>query len=517
MSGLPRAFNAGAFVIDDLAVAFGALFVVIWTLGALYAAVTLPRGQRARLFAYYAPAAVGGIAVAFAADAISFYLCFALMALPGWGLVAHAGTAEARRSGRVYLAVTVIGEALLLAALMVLSADAGSIQMEAMRMAMPASAHADLAFALVVGAFALKLGAIGVSGVLPLTYGPAPAGAAAALAGASIKVGVLGMLRLLPLGLVADPGWATALVVLGFASAFGAALLGSLTRTPRAVLGYSSASQMGLVTIAVGIGLLDPAAGALAVSAAVAYSLHHGLAKTALFLGEDVYRHAAGRGATVARVALALPALALVGAPLTSGFVAKYALKEAAHAVPSNLTHTVELLLPWAAVGTAFLMLRFFVLLESSGSGEAERRGRGPAIIWGAVLVLVAGAAWVWPAEWSHAAAKSALAPALMWAGFWPGVLAVLVAVAASAVVRRSKWLQGGVVPPGDVLLAVDAVATRAVAPRVELASPGASAEPSRSRDNARILLEAEEVWTTWSVAAGIFVVAAVILAVLAT
>lgn len=513
MPGLPSVLSSGAYAIDELTVVFGVLFAVIWVLGAAYSAMTLSRGERSRLFAYYVPAAIGGIAVAFAADAISFYLCFALMALPAWGLVAHSGTAEARRGARVYLAVTIIGEALLLAALMVLSADAGSIQLEAMRIAMADSAHADLVFGLTVGAFALKLGAIGVSGVLPLTYGPAPTGAAAALAGASIKVGVLGMLRLLPLGMVADPGWATALVVLGFASAFGAALLGSLTRAPRAVLGYSSASQMGLVTVAVGVGMLDPAAGTLAVSAAVAYSLHHGLAKTALFLGEDVYRHATGRAATIARAALALPALALVGVPLTSGFVAKYALKEAAHAVPVGLTHTVELLLPWAAVGTALLMLRFFALLESASS-VAEKRGRGPAIIWGAMLVLVAGASWVWPAEWSHAAAKSALAPALLWAGVWPGLLAVLVAVTASAVARRGKWLQGLAVPPGDLLLVVDAAVVRAAAPRSK-ASGGAAARSSRGPRDLSGLLEAEDVWTTWSVAAGIFVVVAIVLALL--
>jgi len=530
--GTARSATA-AFAADELAVTFGVLFAVIWGLSALYAAFTVPHGQRARFFGYFVPSAAGGIAVAFAADAISFYLCFALMALPSWGMVAHARTSDATRAGRIYLAGTVLGEALLLAALMVLVAEAGSTQLAALRLALAAGEHAGLAFGLIAAAFALKLGAFGASGLLPLTYAHTPTGAAAALAGASVKVGVLGLLRLLPLGEVAPAPWGDVLIALGLASAFGAAALGVLTTTPKAVLGYSSASQMGLVLIGVGVGLAAPSAGPYAIAAAVAYSLHHGLAKAALFFGEDVARQAHGRARSAALVALALPALALAGAPLTSGFVAKYALKSAVHEATGALPHLAEILLPWAAVGTALLMLRFLALLRA-GTPEL-RLAEEPAselrasvaswAVWSAALALVASVAWVWPADWARSAAHSALDPASVWAAVWPLAAAVLAAAAAGYVARDMPRLRTGVVAPGDVWLGIDRGLRRVVAPPSgeapleqeppERQSPGASPTGSERRV-VDALYAVEFAWTSWAVAAGVFLVVAVVLVALA-
>lgn len=532
VSGLATRY---AYATDDVGATFGALFAVVWVLAAAYAAATLPARERVRFFAYYVPSALGGVAVAFAADAVSFYASFALMALPAWGLVTHSGSAEADRAGRVYLGVTVLGEALLLAALVLLAAEAGSTRLADMRSALPAVEHADLVFGLIAAACALKLGAIGVSGVLPLTYGHAPTGAAIALAGASTKVGVLGLVRLLPLGGAADERWGAVLVAVGLGSAFSAAALGVLTTNPKAVLGYSSASQMGLVLVAVGAGMGSFEAGALGLAAAVAYAVHHGLAKAALFAGEDVIRRSAGRGRTVAMVACSLPALALVGTPLTSGFAAKHALKEAVHASSSGLAHVAEALLPWAAVGTALVMLRFFALARAAHPhADAGRDGHPgnsvvPTAVWAVLLALVASATWLVPAEWARDAAKAALKPAYLVASVWPALLAAGVAAVVSRLVRANARLQGGIVPPGDLLLSVDRLAVRTLAPSPE-AGPerppaavarvrvplGAVGESSRRR-LARWLAHAEARITLWQVAAGIFVATLLLIVTLAS
>lgn len=520
VDGLVRAIGSGAFLADDLAVTFGVLFSAIWGISALYALVTVPSDERGRLFAYFVPAAVGGIGVAFAADAVSFYLCFALMALPSWGLVTHPRTAEAHRAGTAYLGVTVLGEALLLAALMLLAAEAKSIHLAELRGALAAAEHAGVAFALVVAAFGLKLGAIGASGALPLTYGTAPAGAASALAGATVKVGVLGLLRLLPLGEVVPDGWGAAVIVLGLLTAFGAAALGVLTATPKAVLGYSSASQMGLVLIGIGAGMADPAAGSWAIAAAVAYSVHHGLAKATLFLGEDVVRHATGRSRRIALAALALPALALVGAPLTSGFVAKYALKHAVHDAAGALPHLAGTLLSWAAVGTALLMIRFFVLLMAEPIGQGARTvggaaapRRAPGVLWAFMLALVAGATWLWPAGWAADAAHSALDPSSLFAATWPGLVALAAALLARQLARGAARLREGVVPPGDLVAGATRVVSAWLAP---VPAPETASVRTRAAGLPRMLLEAEGFWTVWAFAAGVFVVVAVVLVLVA-
>ncbi|MDP2300169.1 MAG: proton-conducting transporter membrane subunit, partial [Actinomycetota bacterium] len=309
---MPGDISTLTFALDPTAAPVFALFAVRWAVSGIYAAVTTPAGQRARLFAYFIPSAVGGITVALAADAISFYLCFALMAIPAWGLITHARTAEARRAGAIYLTLTAIGEALLLAALIIMVVETGSLELSVMAEGIGGSPLRDVAAALALASIALKIGTLPVSGILPLSYTYTPAGAASALAGAPAKVGALAMIRLLPAGSMPE-SWAAAVMVLGLATAFGAAVLGTLTTAPRSVLGYSSASQMGLVLIAAGVSLAEPAAVPLAHGAIVAFAIHHGLAKSALVLGDDVVSRLTGRARTSALAALALPALALVG------------------------------------------------------------------------------------------------------------------------------------------------------------------------------------------------------------
>jgi formate hydrogenlyase subunit 3/multisubunit Na+/H+ antiporter MnhD subunit len=517
-------FSAGGIHgVDEVGIAFGSLFAAIWLLGAVYSASTVPRRERARFFAFYVPAAVGGIAVAFVGDAISFYFCFTLMAVSSWGLVSHERTTEARRAGAIYLGLTALGEAALLAALMVLVAEAGSIDLAAVRSAMPEASHAGLAFGLLVVAFALKLGAFCVSGALPLTYAYTPSGAAAALAGASVKVGVLGMLRLLPLGEAVPPSWGVGLVVLGLTSVFGGAILGLLTTSPKAVLGYSSSSQMGFVMIAIGAGLAEPTAAGYAIAAAVAYSLHHGLAKTALFMGEDVVKRISGRARVIGFALLSLPAFALAGAPLTSGFVAKNVLKYALHEVPGSLPHVAETLLPWGAVATSLLMLRFFALAIAScrdaasgsvlpGGTRALGGSLVPAVLWAITLVLVLTAVWVWPAEWSREAVGVAGDPASLWGGVWPIAVASFAALAGRAATRANPRLRGGVVAPGDVLLLVGRVTANLFVPTVEPSE--AVATKPRARVLAPILRRIEATWTAWGIAAAVFVVLAIILVV---
>lgn len=512
------AANVGAgalrFGLDETAVPFLLLFAFVWVLSGAYAWVTLPRGERARLFAWYVAAGVGGVAVALARDAVAFYGCFALMALPSWGLVTHDRTDASRRAGVVYLALTVLGEALLLGGMMLLAARAGSLDLAALR---AAAASEPLALGMVVGSIGLKIGALPASGVLPLMYVHAPAGAASALAGASVKVGALAMLRLLPFG--ADLAhWQTALVVLGLATAFGAAILGVLTTSTRAVLGYSSASQMGLITIAAGMGMGSPGAATLASGAVVAYSIHHGLAKSALVLGDDVVSRLNGRARTAALAALALPALALVGAPLTSGFVAKYALKDAVHAVAGPLGHTIEALLPWAAVGTAALMLRFFALIRARGAGHAAatRSGVRPAVaLWSVLLVAVALASWLWPTGWADHAMEGAFDPASLWPAVWPALLALVVGMTAGRAIR-SERLRRGVVAPGDLLALMGEAAsqsvdrpTRAYVPRARTnAHPVAAIAAWAAGREARLL--------TWPVASAVFVAIVIVVVLIA-
>lgn len=490
--------NTVRILSDDTSLVLLALFGAVWLTSGVYAAFTLPAEERPRFFWYYVPAAIGGLGVAVAGDAISFYLFFSLMALSSWGLVTHGGTRENRRAGAIYLTLTAASEAFLLAALVILASGAGSLELTGIAEALPPHRAATVTL-LVVGAVALKIGTMPAIGILPLTYSSAPTGAAAALAGASAKVGALALLRLLPLGQL--PGvWADGVMLLGLLTAFVSAIVGLFTTTPRGVLGYSSSSQMGLILVAAGAALAEGAGAPLARSAIVVFAVHHGLAKSALMLGEDVVARLEGRAGTLARAALALPALALVGLPLTSGFAGKYALKDAVHALHGTVPEAVYALLPWTAVGTALLMLRFFALLKTT------RHSRIPSPAISAWLLLLAGTAaavWLLPGTGTAHARESAFSIAAAWAASWPALISAAIALVASR--KRGLWRAPGMVPPGDVLLPA-AVFLRGL----DDALPSGQRAPER-RVSAlgRRLLEwlshAEQRWIAWPVASAIF------------
>ncbi len=502
------------FAVDEVSLPFLVLFSAVWGLSGLYTAVTTPPAERRRLFAYFVPAAIGGIGVAAAADAISFYLCFALMALPAWGLISHSGSADSRRASAIYLTLTVIGEALLLAALVLLSVESGTTLIARYPAALSGLPSAGLITVLVLGAAALKIGTLPFSGVLPLSYAYTPAGPATALAGASVKVGALALLRLLPAGGMA-PAWSSAVMLAGLITAFGAAVLGVLTDRPRAVLGYSSASQMGLVLIAAGTGMTDSGMALLASGAVIAFSLHHGLAKAALVLGGDVVARLQGKSRAAALAALALPALALVGAPLTSGFVAKYALKDAIHAMQGDVAHLVYALLPWTAVGTAALMLRFF---ELAGRDRltVERPSPAPVALWSILLALVVGATWLWPATWNDHAIEAAFSAASLWTALWPGLLAL-----AGWLAIRRRYRNRTVVPPqivpGDVLIAAARALSPAAAPAdAPVATTTTTTDEAAEDVHTDALVTAEQAYLRWTVAATGFVVLGIVMVWLA-
>jgi len=295
---------------------------------------------------------------------------------------------------------------------------------------------------------------------------PAPIPGAAVLAGAMIKAGLLGWLRFLPLGEAALPDAGTAMLLAGLLAIFFGSAVGLAQRQPGALLAYSSISQMGYIAVAVGAGLLAPGLWPLLLPAVVLYALHHALAKAALFLGLGV---AERHGATHWVLAgLALPALALAGAPLTSGLLAKSALKPALAGLPAPWGEPLPALLALGALGTALLMLRLFWLIRRQ-TGQPAAPGRGLAAPWLLALLGVAGlGAWLAPTPtWQDALEAGAALGAS-----WP--IAAALALAFAAVRLR---LPAPRIPPGDLLLPVERMLAALLQPGRPL--PPLAAPPS--------------------------------------
>jgi formate hydrogenlyase subunit 3/multisubunit Na+/H+ antiporter MnhD subunit len=501
---------------------------VLWTVAGVYArAYHADDAARPRMFLFWLLTLAGNLGLVVADDAASFYLFFALMTFSAYGLVVHAGSAAALRAGRVYVVMAVLGEGMLLTGLLLAASGADGMALDAFPAAVAAAPHRDWIVGLLLAGFGIKAGALPLHVWLPLAHPVAPTPASAVLSGCMIKAGLLGWLRFLPLGEAALPAWGIGVVAVGVLASFFGVAAGAVQRDPKTALAYSSISQMGFMNVAVGIGLAAPDAWPFALAACLAYAVHHGLAKGALFLGVGVAAAASGRTSrTLALAGLAFAALAVAGAPLTSGSVAKGALKAAAARVP-EWPGAMEGLLSLAAVGTTLLMGRF-LMLASRQRSTAGGPPVGLWLPWAALLAAVGGVLWWVPGRYElEMDAPYLPGPGAVWVYVWPVVAGAVLLWALVTGARRMR------IPPeragiaaGDVLVPVERLLA-ALRRRISIDLPplpdpvgtlaarwhGVYAESDRRG----VLARAEGSLTRWSAAAALFVAVAAVLAVLLT
>jgi formate hydrogenlyase subunit 3/multisubunit Na+/H+ antiporter MnhD subunit len=213
-------------------------------------------------------------------------------------------------------------------------------------------------------------------------------------------------------------------------------LVGVTQRDPHALLGYSSIAKMGLITALFGIALARPEAAPLIIAALVPFAMHHLLVKGALFLGLGEWRHAGNRSWVVA--GLGLLALAMAGAPLTAGALAKTTLGEALAIAGADLGPLLLL----SATGTALLMLRLMWLVTRARPRRAAH-GRGASLAWLALALMALSLPF-------HPADLTASGDGLVPLGLGL-TLAVLAWVLTWALARKRARPWRGI-PPGDVL-----------------------------------------------------------------
>jgi formate hydrogenlyase subunit 3/multisubunit Na+/H+ antiporter MnhD subunit len=389
----------------------------------------------------------GNLLLMVALDAVVFYLGFAVMSFASYGLVVHDGSDRARHAGRYYIALVILGEVCVISALMLL-ASRGPTDFVSLRAVLVADSlgRSDLIIGLLLAGFGIKAGLFGLHFWLPLAHPVAPAPASAVLSGAMIKAGLIAWMRLLPLGEVAWPTWGNGLAALGLITAYYGVLAGLGQREPKAVLAYSSVSQMGVMTVAIGLGLAFPAEWPALFAAVLIYMAHHCLVKGGLFLGAGLVSHPLAPAlARLALAVLCLGALALAGGPLTGGLVAKLALKHAASPAWSGM---VPILLTVSSILTALLMLRFLGLAWPVSSGKAERANAGLVAPWLAIFAAWLIVPWVLAAPVLRVEAFTFTAA---WSGAWPLAAASVVTWAVLRAIRSGRLPGIPCVPPGDL------------------------------------------------------------------
>jgi len=433
---------------------------LLWLVAGVYARGYLADDSRDyQFFGWFLLTMTGNFGLVVSLDMVSFYLFFALMSLSAYGMIVHDRSVKSFDAARVYIVLVVIGEVALFAGMVLATLARGSLLFTSGVDALIVDPMLNLTIGLLLIGFGIKVGVLPLHVWLPLAHPAAPTPASAVLSGAMIKAGLLGWIRFLPVGDAVFIGWGQLCLLIGSVTTIYAAVVGVTQSNAKSVLAYSSISQMGVLTLGLGGGLLVPHAWPMIAPAMMIYALHHSLTKGCLFLSVGVAPGAAENSmwSRFVKIGLVIPALVMAGAPLTIGAVAKSGLKYSLDPMPPLWNAVIDSLLPIVAIGTTLLMARFLYLIWPVVSVDRVQHSRLAQSAWAILLVIVVAAAWMIPGlppEIAGGAVKGAdlLGQTLAWTNLWPLLVGVGMALLGWQLSRLVETLWMPSIPPGDML-----------------------------------------------------------------
>ena len=302
--------------VDRLSFLFGLLFHIAAFLGILYGWHVKDRIQQVAALGY-AGSALGAV---FAADLISLFIFWELLAITSVFLIWARGTESSARSGIRYLIIQVASGMLLLAGALVHYFQTGSTAFDYMGLSGLASW--------------LIFIAIGIKCAFPLlhnwvvdAYGEATPSGTVLLSAFTTKVSVYALAR-------AFPG-TEILIYIGATMTCFPIFFAVIENDLRRVLAYSMINQIGFMVVGIGIGTT------LALNGAVSHAFNDVIFKGLLFMTMGAVLHVTGRinGSELGGLYKTMPitaTLCIIGAasisafPLFSGFVSKSMVMSAA-------------------------------------------------------------------------------------------------------------------------------------------------------------------------------------------
>jgi len=315
-SGRYLGIEVTPYAVDALSRLFALIFAIMAFGGALYALGQPSRLELPAAFVY----AGSAIGAALAGDLLTLFVFWELMALGSTLVIWSAGTAPAWAASRRYLAVHLLGGVLLLAGVAGHVSDTGSAAF--VRMALDSPAHW-----LILAGFLVNAGAPPLSAWLPDAYPEASWSGTVFLSAFTTKTAVYVLLR-------GFPG-TEILVWVGLFMVFYGIVYALLENDMRRILAYSIVNQVGFMIAGIGIGT------ELALNGAAAHAFTHILYKALLLMSAGAVLLQAGRRkcSELGGLFRTMPfttlcgtigALAISSFPLTSGFVSKSMISQAA-------------------------------------------------------------------------------------------------------------------------------------------------------------------------------------------
>ncbi|CAN5138527.1 DUF4040 family protein [soil metagenome] len=445
-----------ALRLDGLALVFVMIALVIGAAVFLYPVEYLGESRQLGFYLWMTAFAFGMVGLVLADDLILLFACWEITSLASFLLIARSGSGAESASARTLFMTFVGGLTLLIAVVLMIVATGTTSLSQALASDVWADRPGFTAVVAVLVAVAgfTKAAQFPFHPWLPDAMAAATPVSAYLHAAAVVKAGIYLLLRFSE-AFSDVPVWNALLISVGLFTAAMAALFAFQQHDLKRLMAYSTVSQLGLITAAIGVGTEK------ALTAAVIHTIAHALFKSGLFMMVGVIDHSAGtrdlrRLPELRRVmpwsfaTVILGTAGMAGIPPLLGFVSKETILGSMLEAPGPAWVGM---LALAAAGTGSVLTFAYsakIVLGAFVDGERELKDcHGP----GAWLFLPAAAPiWVGlplglavgvlntPVERAVQAMGSSTAyPLKLWHGLAPELLvtAAAIAVGAALMTRR--------------------------------------------------------------------------------
>ncbi|MDX1514792.1 MAG: Na(+)/H(+) antiporter subunit D [Gammaproteobacteria bacterium] len=370
---------------DRLSRLFGTIFAIMAAAGGLFA---LGNARTIELCAsmIYAGSSIG---VIFAGDLITLFVFWELMAVGSTLVLWSAGTPEAYRASMRYLSIHLLGGVVLMGGIAAWTVSTGGIEFGRMTEALGGGGLRSVAAWLILGGFLLNAGAPPLSAWLPDAYPEASPSGMVTLSAFTTKTAVY--------VLIVGFAGTELLVWVGLYMVFYGIVYALLENDMRRILAYSIVNQVGFMVTGIGIGTV------MSLNGSAAHAFTHIIYKALLLMSAGAVLHMTGRrkcsdlGGLIQTMPLTatcgiIGALAISSFPLTSGFISKSMISQAA--MDGHLTF-VWLALAAASAGVflhAGIKFPWFVFFQKDSGlrpPEPPRNMRIAMVIFAALCIVL--------------------------------------------------------------------------------------------------------------------------------
>ncbi|EMI55270.1 MULTISPECIES: monovalent cation/H+ antiporter subunit D family protein [Rhodopirellula] len=334
----------------------------------------IPASKHYLFYATYLLCMTGLLGMCVTGDLFNVFVFLEISSLSSYALISLGRTRRAPLAAFQYLILGSIGATFILIGIGLLYQMTGTLNMADIAARVPHE-HGPrtvlVAFAFLTVGLCVKMAVFPLHTWLPNAYTYAPSVVTCFIAATATKVSVYAFVRLI-FGII-TPGFAfdvlpldTELMLFSLVGIFIASIAAIYQNNVKRLLAYSSVAQIGYMLL--GISMATPTG----LSAGIVHMFNHALIKGGLFMVAGCFAlrlgsvqlsdwKGAGRTMPLTAIAWAIGGLALIGVPMTAGFISKWLLLTSAFetgrwpiAVLMLVSSLLAVVYVWKVVETLF-------------------------------------------------------------------------------------------------------------------------------------------------------------------